>query len=303
MSEIITPFNPESFADEMKPKISGADLTLEYENIESSICKVAEDCTEILTEELYEALCTGKASQDKKLQAKALDYLQRSILHFCMNEHLIFLIARINDNGVTVAKGENETTVFKYQQDTLENKFITLGWYWMNKLLQLMEKNPEKFPLWENSEPRKDLAGIPIDRTDFAKWVGIKDEYFVVVVRWIIREAWNDCVASRIREPKKTDAISRAMCYEVMARACKRLAFLQLPEPVRLDISNEMSKSNKDKEESNVRKRVADTFASQAAAYWTALEVQLKNDELEKNPKARPTYTPPKISQNDSFVY
>lgn len=303
MSEIIAPFNPESFADEMKPKISGADLTLEYENIESSICKVAEDCTEILTEELYEAICLSKASPDKNLQGKALDYLQRSVLHFCMNEHLIFLIARIKDDGVTVAKGENETTAYKYIQDGLENKFITLGWYWMNKLLQLMEKNVEKFPLWKDSEPRSDLAGIPVGRTDFYKWVGVKDDYFVIVARWLIREAWTDCVTSRIKNPEKTDAIARAMCYEVMGRACSRLAFLQLPEPVRLDISNEMTKANKDKEETNVRKRVANSFLSQASTYWTALEIQLKNDELEKNPATRPIYTSPKISENDPFVY
>jgi hypothetical protein len=300
---IITPFDKESFAEEMKPKISGADLTLEYENIESSVCKVAEDCTEILTEELYEAICLGKASQDRKLQEKALDYLQRSMLHFCMYEHLIFLIARINDSGVTVAKSDNETTAYKYIQDGLENKFITLGWFWMNKLLQLMDRNIEKFPLWRDSEPRKDMESIPVGRADFAKWVGVKDEYFIVVVRWIIREAWTDCVTSRIRNPQKTDTISRAMCYEVMYRACKRLAFLQLPEPLRLDISNEMSKSNNDRAERNIRDRVAQAFASQAATYWTALEMDLKNEDLKNNPQARPTYTPPKISETDSFVY
>ncbi|MDU1892838.1 MAG: DUF6712 family protein [Dysgonomonas sp.] len=306
MSFIITPFNnmdAEIFASEMKPKISGVDLTLEYENIESSVCKVAEDLIEILTEELYEAICLNKASQDKKLQAKALDYLQRSMLHFCMNEHLIFLVARIKDDGVTVVKNENETTAYKYVQDGLENKFISLGWFWMNKLLQLLEKNAEQFPLWKDCDTRNDLADIPIDRTDFAKWVGVRDEYFVVVVRWLIREAWSDCVTSRIKDPVKTDAIARAMCYEVMGRACSRLAFLQLPEPVRLDISNEVTKANKDKEESNVRKRVASSFTNQAAAYWTALEVQLKNDELKNNPQARPVYAPPRISENDSFVY
>lgn len=303
MSAIITPFNKENFADEMKPKISGADLTLEYENIESSVCKVAEDCIEVLSEPLYEAICQDKGTTDEKLQAKALDYLQRSMLHFCLYEHLIFLMARIKDDGVTVVKSDTETTVYKYLQDGLENKFITLGWFWMNKLLQLMDKNVNEFPLWKDSEPRKDLAGILITRDDFYRWVGVKDDYFVIVARWLIREAWTDCVTSRIKEPEKTDAIARAMCYEVMGRACSRLAFLQLPEPVRLDISNEMSKANKDKEESNVRKRVANSFTNQAAAYWTALEVQLKNDELKENPQSRPIYTPPRISENDPFIY
>jgi len=300
---IITPFNRETFSEEIKPKMSGVDLTLEYENIESSVAKVAEDCIEILTEELYEAICKDEGSGDKKLQEKALDYLQRSMLHFCMNEHLIFLIARIKDDGVTVAKNENETTVYKYIQDGLENKLISLGWFWMNKLLQLMDRNIDKFPLWKESETYTDLQSIPIGRNDFYRWVGVKDDYFVVVVRWIIREAWKDCVESRIKKPEKTDDITRAMCYEVMGRACSRLAFLQLPEPVRLDISNEMSRSNKDREENNIRKRVAQTFITQATAYWTALDIDLQNQRQKENPAARPIYTPPIISENDSFVY
>ena len=300
---IVTPFNRDSFADEMKPKLSGADLTLEYENIESSVCKVAEDCIDILTEDLYEAICTEKSSTDKKLQARALDYLQRSMLHFCMYEHLIFLIARIKDDGVTVIKSQNETTIYKYIQDGLDNKNISLGWFWMNKLLQLLEKNADAFPLWKNSETREDLADIPIDKSDFYKWVGVKDEYFVIAVRWIIREAWKDCVLSRIQKPEKTDDIARAMCYEVMARACVRLAFLQLPEPVRLDISNEMTKSSNEKADTYVRERVSKIYEKHALSYWTAIDIDIQLQKQKENPSARPVYTPPKISENDSFVY
>lgn len=303
MSAIITPFDNQNFARDMKPKLSGVDLTLEYENIESSVCKVAEDCIEILTQKLYEAICTGTASDNKLLQEKALDYLQRSVLHFCMHEHLIFLIARIKDDGVTVAKSEKETTIYKYMQDGLENKLITLGWFWMNKLLQLMEKNADQFILWRDCEARKDIQDIPIDRTDFYKWVGVRDDYFIVIARWIIREVWNDCVASRFEHPQKTDHIARAICYEVMARACTRLAFLQLPEPVRLDISNELSKSNADKAESNVRKRVAQLFLSQAQSYWTALDYEIETQRQTQDIATRPLYMPKKIADNDSFVY
>lgn len=306
MAAIITPFDKldeRSFSKLIKSQISGADLTLEFENIESSVCKVAEDCIEILTEELYEAICDGTASADKKLQTKAIDYLQRSMLHFTLYEHLIFLIARIKDDGVTMVKGDKETTVFKYIQDGLDNKLITTGWFWMDKLLQLMEKHVEKFELWKESEPRKEMQRIPIGKKDFARYVGVRDDYFIVVCRWIIREAWTDCVLSRIKEPKKTDAIVKAMCYEVMSRACSLLAFVQLPEPIRKDISNEMSKPNQDKAESHIRKRVGESFKSKATTYWTALDGELKKQELKDNPRARPIYTPPRISEDDPFAY
>lgn len=78
MNAIVTPFDnmdAETFASEMKPKISGSHLTLEYANIESSIAKVAIDCSDILGETLYEKISKGTALDKGDLQTKALDFL------------------------------------------------------------------------------------------------------------------------------------------------------------------------------------------------------------------------------------
>lgn len=303
MSAIVTPFDnmdAETFASEMKPKISGAHLTLEYANIESSIAKVAIDCSDILGESLYEKICEGKASDKQKLQEKALDYLQRSMLHFCLYEHLIFLITQIKDNGVTVAKSEKETTVFKYLQDELDIKLVSLGWFWMNRLIKLLNENKDDFPDWKPSEDN--LSDIDISLSDFDKWVGIRDEYFLIVARWLIREVWTDCVQSRIKEPEKDDEMVRALCYEVVGRACKRLPYYSLPEPIRKDINNEMGKNHAAEADRTIREKIADIYLNKAYSYWAGWESQLRKQELKANPQARPTYTPPKISENDSFV-
>ena len=98
------PFEKATFAKEMKPRISGVNLTLEYDNVVSSLSKVAITCSGILSQELYDKLCEGTASPDQDLQDKAKDYLQRAMLHFGIYEHLIFLITRIGNDGVTVKK-------------------------------------------------------------------------------------------------------------------------------------------------------------------------------------------------------
>ena len=114
------PFTPEKFAREMKPKISGANLNLDYENIESSLYKVAVEITEIISQKAYDRLIqifTGEYTtpdddEKVKTQDSAVDYLQRAMLHLCIYEHSIFLIAQIKNDGITVQKTDNDTTIY-----------------------------------------------------------------------------------------------------------------------------------------------------------------------------------------------
>lgn len=296
------PFDPENFDREMKPKISGVNVTLEYANIESSLAKVSVECVGILTQTLYDKICKDTASTDEDLQATAKDYLQRAMLHFCFYEHLIFLITRIGNDGVTVKKNNDETTIFKYQQDNLENTLISTGWFWMNCLLKFLNENKDKFPDWKGNY----LTDLPVTLEDFNKWVGVSDEYFIIISQWIIREVWDDCVLSRQKEAKKDKFNSRALCYEVMGRACTRLAYMELPEPIRKDISNEMGKNHNAQADTYIREKVANIFLAKAAAYWTDWEVDLKKQDVKNNVKTQadePRFEAPRISENDSFCY
>jgi len=305
-SPIPIPFNEDNFNEEMKPKISGVDLVLEFANIESSVSKVAVDCMSILGESLYEKLCSRSASADPVLQDKGLDLLQRAMLHFCIYEHLIFLVTRIKNDGVTVAKNDNETTVYKYQQNNLEVKLVSLGWFWMNQLIKLLNANADQFPDWKDSDQQKELSDIPIGLSDFDKWVGVKDEYFIIVARWLIREVWMDCVLSRSATPEKTDSITRAVCYEVMGRACKRLSYYMLPEPIRKDVSDEMGKNHASQEDQTIRDKVSRQFFEKASAYWIGMDLDLKQKAIDANTRRAgdpPTFKALDINQSDSFCY
>lgn len=302
MSAIKTPFNEDTFAEEVKPKISGIHLTLDYANIESSIAKVAVDCSDILSETLYEKICDGTATTESTLQNKALDYLQRAMIHFCMYEHLIFLITQIKNDGVTVTKSDKETTVYKYLQDELDIKLVSLGWFWMNRLIKLLNDNKDQFPDWKGSD--NELTDIPIDMNDFDKWVGVKDEYFLIVARWLIREVWIDCVLSRVAEPKKTDEMVRALCYDVMGRACARLAYFVLPEPIRRDINNEMGKGHSAQADKTIREKIADIYKLKANSYWNSWDIALNKKEIAPGTnQSRPIYIPNSYNESDKFGF
>ncbi|MCL1942548.1 MAG: hypothetical protein FWF54_03240 [Candidatus Azobacteroides sp.] len=292
----------------MKPKISGANLSLEFENIESSLYKVAATVPGNISQELYDRLVKNyinNTTDDKELTA--VDYLQRAMLHFTVFEHVIFLIAQISNDGITTKKNDSETTIFKYQQDELNNKLITTGWFWMNQLIQFLNKNEEVFSEWAESKEKKAFDELPVNLSDFNKWVGVEStggEYFMLSAGWIIREVWLDCVCSRIEKPEKTDSISRAVCYEVMGRACERLAYSCLPEPVRRDIDNEMGKNHKQQADKDIRERIAEKFLIKARLYWNIVDLEIKKKEIagqKKERSSQPVIGQKNITEEDKF--
>lgn len=295
------PFQKDGFAQTMKPLISGLDLDLEFENIESSLAKVSVTCSKLLGKELYNKLCSGSASQDSGLQERATEYLQRAMLHFAIYEHFPYLMIRIGNDGVTVTKSQDKTTVFKYQEDDLKNNLITTGWFWMNFLIKFLNENKDAFPDWNPDENIN--TDIPIELTDFEKWVGVSDEYFFLSAKWLIREVWNECVLSRTPEPKKADTMTRAVCYEVMGRACKRMPYMILPEPIRKDTNNEMGKNHAAQADKHIRDTIAGDYLRHAGAYWTRWEVELNQaaTEAQEQRLARKEYTRPIVSERDKF--
>jgi hypothetical protein len=305
---ILIPFHPDKFALEMKPLVSGNNLTLSYENIESSLAKTVVDIQKLLgiiVPTLSQKFLDNTANAEEKT---AIDYLQRSLLHFTMYEHLIFLIARVGNDGITVKKNDDETTIFKYQQDDLENKYISLAWFWINNLIDYLNANPADFPDWTSSNEKKNLDELQINLSDFEKWIGLTTGgmYFMINVSGIIREVWNDCVCSRIKLPVKNDTITRAVCYEVMKRACERLAYFCLPEPLRKDINNEMGKNHSAEADKLIRSRIAKIYGDQAAAYWSDLDLELKKKDItdgEKTAAAPPVLGQKKIHENDKFYF
>ena len=152
------PFNHQTFQQVMKPMVSMAHLSLEYENIESSIVKVCAELSDKLSDAAYEQIVeainieSGELSDTDRTQLSALDYLQRAILHFALYHHVIYTIANITNDGITVTKSDDKTTIYKYQQDQLEEQLLADAWFWLNRLIRLLNTNPDIFTAWAESD-------------------------------------------------------------------------------------------------------------------------------------------------------
>ena len=149
---------------------------------------------------------------------------------------------------------------------------------------------------------------MPVGSAEFKKWVGVEDGIFILFAGWIIREVWDECVLSRLTkdniEPVRDRAV-RAVCYEVIARACARLAYHCLPEPIRLDINNEMGKNHAAQADNFIREKVAKIFSDKAEAYWIALDSEIirKKAEIATENVSEESYRPRKISECDKFCF
>lgn len=282
-----TPFNKETFSQVMKPRLSMAHLSLEYENIESTIYK---ECTEMrnrigavaydtITD--YEVTPSSEQLEDAIYEA-ALDYMQRAILHYSLYHHIIYLIANVSNDGVTVTKSDDKTTLYKYQQDQLEQQLLIDAHFWMNRLLGHLIANSSYFGDWAHSNEGQQLTSLPVTITDFDYHTGIDDLSFLLYASWIVREVEREQVIPRIGDQTViyTNAIKRAICYETVGRACQRLAYHCLPTPIRYDINNEMGKNHAAQEDTHIRQTVAGEYLKKAAAYWTEVETEQQRNEL-----------------------
>lgn len=293
------PFSRDHFAEEAKSRMSGINTTLEFDNIESGLLKAACLISDTIGEKTYQQILSmypaGKTDE-------ALEYLQRALLHWAMNEHLIYLIVRIGNDGITTKKNNDETTIFRYQQDELSNNLINTAWFWMGKLIDSLNEQTDTFKEWQTSAQKQDIDALPIKIQDLNRWTGIENRYFLIKIRWIIREVWMDHVESRFgtNVPEEfRDKVSRAVVYSVMEIACKRLAYADLPESIRKDIDNEQSKTNRDKAETHIRESVARQFTEQASRYWNGLDMSIRS--------AKPTgcgvyNNPSPITEDDKFM-
>lgn len=300
------PFSPRRFASEAKSRLSGVNVTLEFENIESGLVKMSSRSRdEILDPATYDAILAYYTPDDDPvpgIPADALDHLQRAILHLAIYNELIFLITRIGNDGITVKKNNDETTIFKYQQQELADALVETAWFWLARLFALLDAHVDIFPSWALSPRKQELDALPLSAADFNEWAGVPNPYFVVVARWIIREVWMDQVEARFpgAVPEAlAKAVKRAVVYTVMEVACRRLAYAELPRPVREDIDNEQSKYGKDKAEENIRTAVAAAFAAKAERYWK--DIDRKIDEAKPVP-TRATDSSPRVFPDDKFM-
>ncbi len=292
------PITSDEWEVDIKRYVSSVNHSLEYANVESSLVRAAVDMRYLLTNEVYDKICDNEISDEVEVSHSIKDMLIRSLLHITLYHHTIYLIANIGNEGITVYKGDDSTSIYKYQQDELEYRLVSDGWFWFNRLLfELAERDlyvPE-----QTSE---------LSLQDFTQYVGISDNHYYIAVRWIIKEVWEQEVQSRICSHKETaeDSVrilallKRACCYEVVARSIERLSFFYLPDTLRKDLKNEHA--NKVTTPEDLKNKIVAVYHSQAEVYFASIDTELRSTpEICSEHVAAQPFQPSAITEKDSF--
>lgn len=273
---MIIPFDKRTFSSDVKTMFSGANITLEFDNIQSTFAKVAVDMTKLLGKDLYEAICNGTAAEGEdadNVSAILLSELKRAMLHYAIYHHVIYFIARISNDGITVRKDDNMTTIYRYQQQDLQEHLLDDGCFWTDSLYEYLNDNAISVPLWASSPAHDDHLQTPVTAHDLSIHVGIDSPSFYSQIRWIIREVWSDLISSiGITSPSYNGV--RAVCYEAVSRSCARLPYYSLPAFIRSQVDNEQTKMSDSSE--YVRTTLCDLYHSKAEAYMQ----QVRNEAL-----------------------
>lgn len=317
------PFTQATFSADIKTCISGVNVQFDYYNIVSSITKVAADMISVLGEATYNRIIELSVAPDptKAGSEEAVDALKRAMLHFAFYEHEIFITVRIGNDGITVKKNDDETTAFKYQTDALSEKLVGLAWFWLGLLFGILNKNPDTFPEWKDSDQAKDISDLPITSDDFGRWFGVTDTYFIIKVRALIRQVYKDEIEPRMKKDaniaKDSDpaeikslraevdsSMRRAAVFKIMALSIRRFDYFELPEPVRRDYNNEMGKNHAAQADSYVKTNLANAVDADGDKYLRMLEenVQLLNQALNP-PVERPIAKEADRRSSDKFVF
>lgn len=276
------PFNSLTFGADIKSNISAVNLGFEFENIESSLIKAAVEIRKVIGPSVYDKILELKDDEEKK---NLYECLQKAMLHLAFYNNLIFIAVKIDNDGITTKKNNNETTAYKYQTDELKFSLIETAWFWLSALIEYLDS--AEIDEWNTSDKKKAIKDLIINSEDLQMISGINSTYFFWKISPIIRRVIDKEIKFRIREDllviidsdseklklyKKSllDRVKEAIINTSLSIAVKSMSQYEIPGPLRANVDNEMTKSTPDDE--SFRTRLSNYFAVLSKQDFTAVE-------------------------------
>ena len=217
-----------------------ADTT--YQQLGPSIRSVTQEINDLITVEVYIALCSS--SLEDTLLSQGLEYLKSAVATGTLYRYAIF--ASVKRNG-------SDASLYKYQYEEIKQHHIDSFWKSMDRLLGWLDSHASEVK-WEESDGSaktfadtdiyKERQQLPVkSAAEFDYYYGIdKSSYFFSKIQFLIRSVWKMKILPVIRDSKDEtvlDLAKRSLCYQVMAKAVMQFDVTELPRSVRYDFNHE----------------------------------------------------------------
>lgn len=306
------PFNSDSFNSDVKTHLSAVNRAFEFENIESSLIKAAVEIRNVIGNSVYDKIIALKDSDSYK---DIFDSLKKAMLHLAFYNNLIFIAVKIDNDGITTKKNNNETTAYKYQTDELKYTLIETAWFWLSELIDYLDLSD--MDEWKSSDKKKAIEALIVTSDDMQIISGIDSTYFFWKISSIIRRVIDKEIKFRTREDllktadsdseklklyKKSllDRVKEAIINTSLSIAVKSMSQYEIPGPLRANVDNEMTKSTPDEE--SFRTRLSNYFADLSKQDFIAIESIVRDiNNMTKTP-VQQIREEVKQCENDKFI-
>lgn len=219
-----------------------------FEQLSPSIRTVTHDIRDLITREVYDALCLADETQGTPL-CEGLEYLKTAVATGTLYRYSIF--ASIKRNG-------SDSSLYKYQYEEIKLHHVDSYWKAMDRLLNWLDKNA-KAVTWTDAGGNtvsfadtdlwQERQKLPVKSAEeFDYYYGIdKSSYFFSKIQFLIRSVWQLKIKPVIRDfsdETVLDLAKRSLCYQVMAKAVMQFDVTELPRSMRYDFNHEYTKGS-----------------------------------------------------------
>lgn len=216
-----------------------------YQQLGPSVRAVSLDIMDLITAEVYIALC-GADSKESALH-DGLELLKSAVATGTLYKYAIF---------ATVKRNGSDSSLYKYQHEEIKQHHIDAYWKSMDRLLAWLDTHAFDVK-WNDAEGREWTfldTGIYQERQllpvrsaeEFDYYFGIdKSSFFFSKILYLIRTVWQMKIQPMIRgskNPEVLDLAKRSLCYQVMAKAVMQFDITELPRSIRYDFNHEYTK-------------------------------------------------------------
>lgn len=318
------------YSTEIKPILSGIDVSIELSNINSAIEQATEFVKEIVSETIYDIAETHYKSDDyKQTGFEILDGLvfafQKAIANYAFYVHFPFLSVRISNDSITRRQADGEQTAYKYQMDDVRNALVIAAYQYIDLLIKYLDANKTEITEWETTDEYKTIRQTFFNSyKQYNRILEIGNNAFLF---YQLAQIMNEIIVDEL-EPlydfttirteyetlSETDLtnrilgmVRRFLVYRSFATMLLRFDFNMIPKPYREQLDNEMTKSNRANAEIIAREKLSAIFNIKANSYLqdfeSFIETQKRITDTSKTINYTENFYPDTITnQSDKFV-
>ncbi len=180
------------------------------------------------------------SASEEEVLTEAIEYIQATLANMM---HIDYFKLSASERNAT------ENKLYKYQEDQTIEINISNTWTELDNLLVLLEANKDTFPDFVNTDSYKAREQMIFKNArEFDKYYGIdQSAYFHMRTIYLQQEIITDVLSKRgvdiesiAQDEKYEYAVKKYLAYEIMAQACRRFEYPELPKSIRNDLSDEM---------------------------------------------------------------